>query len=570
MRISEWIKKKVLSFLGLEHLSENPNDIRLEFLMGDDDYVWRERVNEYLIWYSGQADELYNYYTGAKMSGVFARSPIYNRPKRDYFWSITTNLNEKVKKTHSGVPRSIVDTLINVIGEPINLMEDNEKEKVLDKILDNINFKSLMSQEQMAMTCVEGWGAYKINFNKDFSDYPTVQFYEANDCEFIYKDNVLIGIIYKDYYKDKNDHEYLLCETRHRDTKNSYIDYELFRMNGEDIKKCELSEVPELAHLENLVIENFPHILGVPSIFYYDQFHKGYGRSIYAGKLDIFDDLDQCLSQASTTVKYSTPVEYLNAEFLQRGPNGQEALPNVYCRRYIMLEGEMDADGKGNAQAVTVTQPNLNIEQFSKEYSELLKSACNGILSVTTLGIMDEKQPNANAQREREKVTIMTRNNIIAKQSHILSELYNLLLCVYEFMQKGKITRDDYGVVVKFQEFALPSFENELQILGGAWSAGQLSTEQYVGMLWKNLMSPEEMQQEIEALERNKDLRFNAAQGGDSNVEGDGITEGVESKQRIKKGDSEQRIWVHNDKQSRYIKISEQSDYLNKGYMFGR
>ena len=495
------IREAILKWLKLDG---DPDSTRLAFNKKETE-TWLSRVEEYGVWYEGDSDILASYYLGATYTGQFARAYLYNRGKKEYFWSITTKPQEHIKKTHSGVPRAIVDTLVNVVGEP-NYFADTDTTAKLNDILKHNNFKYLLSQQGRTLTLVYGWGAYKININSDISKYPTVQFYNALDCEYIYRDNLLVGIIYKDYYKDDHNNNYVLHETRYHDGTNSYITYKLFRKSRHSLTPVALDTIPALSALHDTTIYNFPYIFGVPSVYFYDQFHNNYGRSVYAGKLDVFDDMDQCLSQASTCIKYSTPIEYINSEFLQRGPDGQAGIADTYCRRYVMLEGEMDANGAGGTQAVSVTQPQLNTEQFITQYRALLKIACSGVLTPSTMGILDEARSNANAEREREKVTIQTRNNIIACESDILTKLYTLLLCGYEYMTTNKISTFNYNISIKYNEFANPTFENELRALGIAWSQGQLSTERYIKLLWKDRLSVEEMEREKEALDKNRQI----------------------------------------------------------------
>jgi hypothetical protein len=47
----------------------------------------------------------------------------------------------------------------------------------------------------------------------------------------------------------------------------------------------------------------------------------------------------------------------------------------------------------------------------------------NGVMSPATLGIDISKRDNAEAQREKEKVTIFTRNGIIDTETPILKDL---------------------------------------------------------------------------------------------------------------------------------------------------
>ena len=62
MTLIERIKQRILKFLGLEHLSDNPNSERYTFI-NDEETVKRQHLDECRIWYIGDSDELQNYYT---------------------------------------------------------------------------------------------------------------------------------------------------------------------------------------------------------------------------------------------------------------------------------------------------------------------------------------------------------------------------------------------------------------------------------------------------------------------------------------------------------------------------
>ena len=73
-----------------------------------------------------------------------------------------------------------------------------------------------------------------------------------------------------------------------------------------------------------------------------------------------------------------------------------------------------------------------------------------------------------------------------------------------QFINTQEIDLKEYDINIKYNEFANPSFENQLRVLGSAWSNGELSTEKYVELLWTDKISDEDKQKEIEWLEENK------------------------------------------------------------------
>lgn len=503
MTIFDYLKNKIRKWLKVEQLDTNPNDQRFTYI-SDDDKIKEQKLKEYRIWYIGDSDELLNYYT-VRETFANCENPIYNRNRQNYFWGISSEEGD-IKRVHSGIPNAIVTTLVNAIGMPKICSKSAVVQKALDDILEENDFTNILNQQQLPMTLVEGWGAYKVDFNET-SDNPQIIYYEANDVEFVYKNNKLIGIIYKDYYtfQGKN---FVLFETRRVDEEGSKIEFQLCKLeNGNEIKPVDIHSIPELQDFdgETKVFPKLKRILGVPCKIFYDPLNKKYGRSIFAGKVDLFDDLDQILSQDSQTIRVSTPVEYYPVDLLERnGRNGEPKMPKAFNRQFIKKEGIPSGDGTMDG-TIQTTQPNLNTSQYSEDAKNKLDYILTGLLSPATMGIDIAKKDNAEAQREKEKVTIMTRNNVIAVESRVIKALMELCLMLKEFKITGDITLDeDYQIEVKFDEFANPSFENELQVLGTAWRDGEISTEKYVELLWGDKLTEEDKQREIEALEQNR------------------------------------------------------------------
>lgn len=500
MTIFEKIRQRILKFLKLEHLSDNPQGERYTFI-NDENTVKRQHLNENRIWYVGDSDELENYYTVQNVGG-FAKEPIYNRNKRQYFWGIA--VTEHTKKVHSGIPRAIVDTLSNAIGMPDITIEDEEKNEVIKKLIEVNAFTTKLTQEARPLTLVEGWGGWKIVWDKGISDYPIFQYYEGKDVEFVVKNGIVIGMIFKDYYKYKNK-DYVLMETRRIDKTDSIVEFELFKLSGDNVEKVNLDTIDELKNLpvDGYRIPGLKKILGVPCRYFFDLFDKDHGRSIFQGKLDVFDDIDQCLSQASQTDRVSTPVEYYPTDVLEKDGNGNTQLPSVYNRQYVKSVSFPDGDGNIHGEIKT-TQPQLNFEQYIARFKALIDVAITGILSPASMGIDIAKKDNADAQREKEKVTIYTRNNVMASEEKELKNLLSLGLMMKEYMDTNKITLTDYDISVKYCEFANPTFESMSRILTPMWTQGAISTEMYVDKLYGDSLSDEEKQSEIEKLNANR------------------------------------------------------------------
>ena len=512
----EYVRLKTLGILGLIDSNIDPRTREERYIFVNNiDAVKKERLEEYNIWYLGDSDRLKNFFTRANAID-YNTDPLYNENKKSYFWAVASTESD-IKRSHSGHPRNIVDTLVYIMGIPQIGHTDENINKTLQKILKDNKFKQLISQKSRPLTLVEGWGAWKINWDKSLRDTPILLYYRADRVDFIYQSNQLRAIIYKDFFQDKDGNNYVLYETRRIGTDeehpgtNLYIEKELYRLTASDVMTpCKLSELPQLRDVEPaLIISNFNRFLGCPSIFYGDSSEEFYGRSIYTGKTDIFDDLDQCFSQAANAVRRSTVHEYFNTLYLETDPNtGLPLMPHAFDRKYISYKGMGGADGTATGSSpVQVVQPAINFAQYAQEEQNLLVNAISGVMSPATLGIDIAKKDNASAQREKEKVTIFTRNNLLDEEHDEFEILANDLLVANELMHLKKgdsLTCKEYDVFVKYDDFADDSFESRLETVQTAWQGGLLSDEMALEMLYGDNLSEDKKKRELDFIQAQR------------------------------------------------------------------
>ena len=540
MTILERMRARIRGVAGSVLKTKRPDDDRTTFI-NDNEKLGRMKLKEYDVWYDGDGDELLNFYTRENYIG-FNYEPFYMRNKKNYFWAISST-EAQIKRTHSGQPRNIVDTLVNIM--PFPLISAGEDTNKLQAVVRESGLEQVYKDEQLPLTLVEGWGCWKINWDKDVSDYPSVEYVSAENVDFIYKNGKIIGIVFKNYYtSDKK--RYLLLETRSIEWKpNSsaaegsegervlVITNELYELpmnmaatdDDTPLKKVDLKTVPELESVEERIeIGPFDKLFAVPCVLLGNTSRQwGYGRSIFTGKIDLFDDLDQALSQSSNAVRLSTPIEYIDEEYLERDKNGLPKKPKAYDRKYVMMKGQKNGDGLATGQPVQITQPSVEFSRYSDHAVQILLQILNGILSPATLGIDIAKKDNAAAQREKEKVTIFTRNALINGEERILRSLMEQMLMAKEFMDTGAVSVHAYDISVKFNEFADDSFENKLEALGKAYDMEEISTDMYLNKLYGDTLSAEERAAEKEFLESARQARTEAysnADGGGANTQG--------------------------------------------------
>lgn len=513
MNLAEEINRRLYKHGKVERLPGNPYGIRNTFL-GNPDVVRMQNVEECKAWMSGDGNEILNHYTAEDAYG-FYQNPIYNRNKPQFFWAVAAN--EAMKRVHSGVTKASIDMMTYIIGTP--RIESQTFPDAWDKIAKETKLKKLITQRQIPLTLGLGYGAFKPLITKT-SKTPLVEFYDAECVDFRWEHGKCVEVIFRDYYR-KEDIDYVLFEDRYVDEVGSHIDYSLFKMAGtdNDLQECELTELEETKGLpkEGMVIKGYYKPLAVPSIFFDDG--EGYGRSVIQGKADIADDIDMALSQASQTVKVSTPAVYIPEDLMDVGKKGQAKAPKAFNRQFIKA-GWLYPDGDGGIGGdgrITTDQPQLNFTQYQEQIVSLIRVYLMGWMSPASMGLDLARKDNADAQREKEKATIVTKTNVINQQEDILSELATMLLDIQTWMDKGEFPLDsDYAISVEFKEFANPSFEAMSSILSPMLSSGAISDEMFVDKLYGDSLDDAKKQQEIE---RIREKRNQARQADSLNLE---------------------------------------------------
>lgn len=529
--ILDYYKAKAFQYLGIIPTGTNPNvTAQNEMYINNVNDIVDNLLREYNAWYEGDGDQLLNFYTG-NMLYSYQTEPLFDRNKRSYFWSVSAT-EDDIKRTHSGQPRNIVDTITNIVGLP--KISTDEKDANLDEILKDNDFENMFQQEILPYTLVEGWGAYKIDYDEALRDTPILLYYRANEVDFIYNSNQLIAIIYKNYYTDEDKNNYVLFEVRRSERSkdeadgkwhtNLIIEKELYALGDNNtLTAKKLDDLPQLKDVEPCIkISDYKGFLGGPCIIYRSDDGVTYGRSIFKGKISLFDDLDQCLSQSANTVRRSTTHVYINNQYLERDEKtGMPIMPSAYDCKYVMLTGALGADGNagGGNEPVTTIQPKVDFSQYSTAAKDILVQIVSGIMSPATLGIDLAKKDNAEAQREKEKVTIFTTHTIVKACKPLCERICNELLCAQELMDRNAISKHGYDISVVFDEYADESFENKAETLLTLYNAKVLPPKMFVEQLFSG-RSKAEREEIVNYIEEQNAMNTGAVpNGGDPAVQ---------------------------------------------------
>ena len=139
LTIKEYIRRKAFGLgQGSVETEISPNVRANETtFINDPNEIQRLRLEEYNVWYAGDSARILNFYTRADFID-FNYDPIYNRNMRNLFWAQSASESD-YKRTHSGQPRNMVDTLSGIVAVPHITAQDEERNKRLKIILDENN-----------------------------------------------------------------------------------------------------------------------------------------------------------------------------------------------------------------------------------------------------------------------------------------------------------------------------------------------------------------------------------------------------------------------------------------------
>lgn len=413
------------------------------------------------VWFRGDSDEL---------------SQLYNQlpGKADSFWASVPSENHGLRKIHTGLPSIIVRVLADIVLADLNEPEiaPAEQENEWKEIAKENGFDRLLSQAVQKALYL-GDGAFKINFEKELSKRPILEFYGADRVEYTQRH----GRTVETRFYTELDHagrKYQLCEAYG----GGYIHYTLTdRITGNVI---DMKAIPQTASLTDLDFD--PSVcLAAPLRIFPSAKWEGRGKSVFEEKTDSFDALDEAWSQWMDALRTCRAKEYIPSCLIPRDPkNGTLLTPNRFDNRFIEVQAGMSEEGK--QPEPKVIQPDIPHESYLATYITALDLCMQGLISPSTLGIDVKKLDNAEAQREKEKATLYTRGAIVDALRDSLPRVIRAALQAAD-LQANQTPRA-VEVSVDFGEYANPSFEAQVETVGKAFTQGIMSTEAAVEELW--------------------------------------------------------------------------------------
>lgn len=493
--MSDNIKKGIRNWLQISPVSYA---LSIQAEMDHELYAIRNR-----IWWRGDGYELEQFY-----------AYVSNNVDKTKFWASKCSPGMDIRKLHVGLPSLIVRVLVNIVMNDMNDFDfaDQKHKDVWEQIAKENKFSKLMDKA-LSETLVVGDGAFKVVINTSLSQYPIIQWYPGDRVELVYDHGRLKEIVFKTPYEIKRK-QYVL----HEHYGFGYVESHLYDGENEiplewidatkDLKRrTEFKDAPVL-------------MLAAPLMIYDSAKYDGRGGSIFDGKLDSFDALDETWSQWMDALRSGRSRTYIPSNLIPRDPNtGALCKPNPFDNRFISIEADMR---EGNQNKIDTEQPTIPHDSYLASYVTALDLALQGVISPSTLGIDNKKLDNAEAQREKEKTTLYTRSNIISAMKETLEELVSASINAMNVLNKQAV--EEVKVDIEWGEYASPSFDSQVETIAKAKTGGIMSIEKCVDELYGNTLDEKCKAEEVARLKAEQGIARLEEPG--MNLEGVSIYEG--------------------------------------------
>lgn len=442
------------------------------------------------IWYRGDPSEIEQFFKQADFDNV----------SKARFWAAVPS-EGFIRKFHSGIYATVIDSLTDLVLTDFQGfgMEEESKKVILDRweeISKDNHWDDELLRDAISEALIVGDGVFKISVDPETSVYPILEFVSGENVEIIQRRRRVREYRFKtELIKEKR--KYTLLETY----KKGSIEYKL-TADGSD-EPLPLTTLEETASLSSVTWDG-DYFLCVPIRFYRHPKYPERGMPLLDRKSDNIDALDEVCSQWIDAIRAGRVKNYIPEDLLPKDPETGEAMrPNSFDNQFIKTQSSL----KENSQdTIDQKQAMINYDAFVQSYASMLDLVLQGVMSPSSLGIDLKKMDNAEAQREKEKTTVKTRNKIVDTLSEVIPQLIQAALrCQDNLIAKGKQLQD-YEVTVNFGEYASPGFDQTLMMVIQAADAGVMSLETQVEEIWGDKKTPEWKAEEVERLKEMRGL----------------------------------------------------------------
>lgn len=486
-KINEWLQNKYDRKLekGLLRLSQksiryNPR------MVSNVDYINPERefslsIAENLIWFIGKPRLLRLFYvTNVDLS-----------LELNYFWRVSP---PKYRKVHSGMPANISSKMATILfGNEVDITATSNT-LTSDRLIEiNLMIRDLIKGSHVMEKFKEGaitesWCGhifYKWSVDEEISPYPILELTDLRNAEIDRDRGITTGIKFKtDYVSGAN--KYQLYERYGKTAEGkAVITNTLYELKDQGPIAVPLSRLPATADLDPIITIDVDGMLAFekPNKLPNNEFLScPYGASDYSGCASAFDALDEVLSEIYAEMRNNKTIRYVPQSLIEKvkDEDGHTIVSNFddFVTNVVKVYDDLDqnADNK-----VTYSEIRDKMESLKEKWKIAITTVCNNAgLSPLALGVTGLESVNSGelSQRERNRVTLETRNMKLTSWTSFIKDIIKQGLKVYCLMKE--IPYDDINIDVVFSDYIVETQKDLLATWGLAKQQRVASTREAI------------------------------------------------------------------------------------------
>lgn len=429
------------------------------------------------IWYHGKSRQLSQLYSS--LDGV----------EKTMFWAAPMTRGLEIRKLHTGLAKIVIDMLTAIVSNDFNGMEITAENRCLAAEWEEIakaNEWEDKLETCLADVCTVGDGAFKLSYDRELSDKVIIEWFPAERVQFMRRRGHIRGVkFYTDYYRNGRRFQFVEVYTY------GSVSYKLLNDSGGEAPLDALEETA-WAKGESLAFDKRV-MFAVPVVLGRHPQYRGRGAALLDDKDDAGDALDEVFSQWMDALRAGRTKQMIPDRLVPRDPEtGEYISPNPFDNRFIVVGDSMQ---EGKANGIQTDTPEIPSDSYLAAYITALDIYLQGVISPSTIGIDVKKLDNAEAQREKEKTTLYTRQRLVGLLSKALPKLVAAALNAQAMIVRGeKPIADNLEIKAKFGEYANPSFESQVETVSKARTGGVMSIRTAVDEMygdskdedWKN------------------------------------------------------------------------------------
>lgn len=464
------------------------------------------KIREHSAWYSGEPNNLANFYEKELAKNIFGLPYTLNR---DLFWARQIK-NDSEIGLHVPIAGDIASTSADLLfseSPSIKIAEAHEEkaaqsykeaQDTLDTMLEESGFYRKILE--CAETCAAMGGGYiKLAWDTDLSPYPIPVVEQIDNAIPTFKFGVLTEVVFWKVVDKSEDGTkvYRLLETY---AKDGTISYKLYKGNDERLG-YEIS-MPENLDYED-VSTSIKDILTVyiPNILPNRLDRSScLGRSDYLGVEGLMDSLDETYSSWMKDILLAQGKVMIPAQYLEKSETGFR----YNIDRMIFAKLDIDPILEGNS--MTSVQFAIRATEFEQTALNLLERIISSAgYSPQSFGLsIQGRAESGTALSIRERKSFATKGKKEAYWEPALKKLTSLMLALYKLELKG-VVEADVSITTQFSDSItnnVTELSAAVQQISAAYAASTATKVKLLHPEW----SADEVTAEVELIIKENNL----------------------------------------------------------------